>query len=250
MPDLSLRANDNLTFARFTTAAATMPEFDDIAPDLADLGGVHSVMRGSSAAQREPGRPGVSLVISGVAFLTHAPTGLCTAPVSAGQALGANGLSGVWMTDGRTLDVAFDTLIAHYGAETAFAIYARAEAQTRAAIEAELACALSHRAGARFARWILRLLEAEPVIILNQAELARLSGLQRTSVCAAMAGLQDSGGIKVMRGRITVRNVRAVEQLACACHTSASRNAVVEVDRDSSTVDGPRYHRHDAPAAN
>ena len=124
------------------------------------------------------------------------------------------------MTDGQTLDVAFDTLIAHYGAETALAIYARAEAQTRAAIEAELACDLSHRAGARFARWILRLVEAEPVIMLNQAELARLSGLQRTSVCAAMAALQDSGGIKVMRGRITVRNIGAVERLACACHAS------------------------------
>lgn len=223
MSDLSFHNDDSFAIARdsaFDRVPRMIAGFEDLAPDLAGLGLVRRASRGTGLSRGNPARPGIGFVVSGVAFLTHAPTGLCMAPVSAGQTLGAAGLSGVWMTDGERLDIAFDAMISHYGAETALAIYARAEAQARAAVEAELACALSHRAGPRFARWILRLVEAQPVILLNQAELARLSGLQRTSVCAAMATLQDTGGIKVMRGRIDVRDVAAVERLACTCRAS------------------------------
>ena len=249
MSDLSYRNDDSLTFTRLRTAEGVLSGFNDIAPDLVDLGRIRSVLRGSGLTQEEADRSGVRFVISGAAFLTHAPTGICTAPVTAGQALSATGPCGVWMTDGQTLDIAFDTLIAHYGAEGALAIHSRAEAHTRSAIEAELACALSHRAGARFARWILRLFEAEPVIILNQAELARFSGLQRTSVCAAMAALQESGGIKVRRGRIMVRDPAAVEQIACACYGPDPKVC------DTSPGDRPgvgltRYHGHTGLSAN
>lgn len=222
MSDLSFQTDDSLANLResdFDRVPRMIAGFDDLAPDLADLGRVRRASRGTGLTRGEPVHPGISFVVSGVAFRTHEPTGLCMAPVSAGQTLGAVGLSGVWMTDGEKLDIAFDAMIGHYGAKTALAISARAEAQARIAIEAELACVLSHRAGPRFARWILRLVEAEPVILLNQAELARLSGLQRTSVCAAMAALQDSGGIKVMRGRIDIRDADAVEQLACPCRS-------------------------------
>lgn len=222
MSDLSFHSDDSFAIAcdpGFDPGPQMIAGFDDLAPDLADLGIVRRASRGTSLTRGEPGQPGISFVVAGVAFLTHAPTGLCMAPVSAGQTLGGTGSSGVWMTDGEKLDIAFDLMVNHFGAETTLSIYARAEAQARVAIEAELACALSHRAGPRFARWILRLVEAQPVILLNQAELARLSGLQRTSVCAAMAALQDAGGIKVMRGRIDIRDVAAVGRLACACRS-------------------------------
>lgn len=239
MSDLSLHTDDSFAVARdsaFDRGPQMIAGFEDLGPDLAGLGLARRASRGMNLSRGEPARPGISFVVSGVAFLTHAPTGLCMAPVSAGQTLGAAGLSGVWMTDGERLDIAFDAMIRHYGAETALAIYARAEAQARVAIEAEFACALAHRAGPRFARWILRLVDAQPVILLNQGELARLSGLQRTSVCAAMATLQDSGGIKVMRGRIDVRNVAAVERLACTCRASGLGSHVVPSARAGSTV--------------
>ena len=105
MSDLSDRNDGSLAFTRLRTAEAVLSGFDDIAPDLVDLGRSRSVLRGSGLAQAAADRSGVRFVLSGAAFLTHAPTGICTAPVTAGQALSATGPCGVWMTDGQTLDV-------------------------------------------------------------------------------------------------------------------------------------------------
>lgn len=161
------------------------------------------------------------IVTEGVVAMTHHEAGLCTAVLSRGQPLAPLARSGRWLTDGAYVDLPFERLGECLGQEAALGLWAKASALSRAAVEAELVCALRHTASRRFARWFLDVLKVKEIGLLTQVQLAELSGLQRTSVCAAMASLQTAGALKVTRGRIKLRSYETLESLACECRWSS-----------------------------
>ena len=183
-------------------------------PDLGSLGLEQSARRGDPLP-RPRSEPGLRLVTRGILCLTHAGTGLCTAIIGQGAPAGPAG--GLWMTDGAFVDVGFETLRQHYGGPTALAVWMQAAELSRAAVEAELVCFVRHPASRRFARWMLALMKDADTTVITQTELARLGGLQRTSVSASMTTLQLRGALKVMRGRIAVQDRAALEREACGC---------------------------------
>ncbi|QTC90278.1 Crp/Fnr family transcriptional regulator [Brevundimonas goettingensis] len=190
--------------------------FDDLAPGLAALGFQQAAWRGEMMSRPRPG-PGLRLVTRGTACLTHTESGLCTAMISEGFAIGSS--TGVWLTDGAYTDVPFDQLCDAYGSAAALAVWIRAADLARSAVETELTCFVHHTAPRRFARWFLPLAGTGEAIHLTQVELARLGGLQRTSACAAMAILQAAGALKVMRGRFVIQDPDALALAACDCCT-------------------------------
>ncbi len=193
--------------------------FDDLAPGLAALGFQQAAWRGEALSRTRPG-PGLRLVTRGNVCLTHAGSGLCTAMVAEGSAIGPSDPTGVWLTDGAYTDIPFDQLCGAFGSATALAVWMRAGDLSRSAVETELTCFVHHTASRRFARWLLPLAAPGDAIHLTQVELARLSGLQRTSACAAMAKLQRAGALRVMRGRIVIEDVHALALEACRCHAA------------------------------
>jgi hypothetical protein len=198
---------------RLPVRTAVRP-FDALAPDLEALGVEQAARRGDRLA-RPMSEPGLRIVTKGVLCLTHGETGLCTALVGEGAPAGPAG--GHWLTDGAFVDISFDTLRERYGGSTALAVWMRASDLSRAAVESELVCFVRHAASRRFARWLLALMKDADTTVMTQTELARLAGLQRTSVCAAMATLQAGGALKVTRGRIVLQDRAALAREACGC---------------------------------
>ena len=163
------------------------------------------------------------IVTDGVVAMTHDEAGLCTAILSRGQALAPLARSGRWLTDGAYVDLPFERLCESLGPDAALELWAEASVLSRATVETELVCALRHTATRRLARWLLDLLKVKETAVLTQAELAELTGLQRTSVCAAMASLQTAGALNVTRGRIKLRSYETLESLACECRGSSDQ---------------------------
>jgi hypothetical protein len=224
-------------------ATKTVPStaFDDLGPGLAGLGFQQAAWRGEALTRPRPG-PGLRLVTRGTVCLTHAASGLCTAMVGEGSALGPSDPTGLWLTDGAYTDIPFDQLCDAYGPTAALAIWMRAGDLSRAAVETELTCFVHHTASRRFARWFLPLAGPGEAIHLTQVELARLGGLQRTSACAAMATLQGAGALKVMRGRIVIQDRQALVHEACACRIHCARDVAPGPGGDSRlpAISGPR----------
>lgn len=187
---------------------------ETLAPGLASLGVMQTARRGDPL-RLSRSEPGVRLVTRGVLCLTHGESGLCTALVGEGAPAGPS--SGRWLTDGAFTDIAFDALHERFGGPTALAVWRHAADLSRASVEAELVCLVRHAASRRLGRWILALVRDVDTTLITQTELARLAGLQRTSVCAAMSTLQARGALKVTRGRIDLRNRAALEREACRC---------------------------------
>lgn len=182
------------------------------------------------------------VVTEGVVAMIHDEAGLCTAVLSRGHPLAPLAGSGRWLTDGAYVDLPFEVLCANLGPDAALRLWARASVLSRATVETELVCALRHTASRRLARWLLDLLKVGETAVLTQAQLAELSGLQRTSVCAAMASLQTAKALKVTRGRIRLRSHEALEGLACECRPTSDlwlASAGAGRDRGSRRTDVP-----------
>lgn len=86
-------------------------------------------------------------------------------------------------------------------------------------MEDEAACNASHGVAQRLARWLLRLHRANQSrdLALTQADLARLMGVQRTSVNMAARQLQVGGAARFARSRVMIKDVDLLMQSACAC---------------------------------
>lgn len=190
-------------------------------PALERMGEEHKAL---ASAKLTPGHSPAFLrvVTAGVAAITREGEGLCTAMAGRGQPLAA---SGIWITDGAFIDLSFRTVSERLGTDAALALWGRAAAYARMAVEAELVCAIRHSAAQRLARWLSEVLGAQNEASLTQAQLAELSGLQRTSVCAAMASLQAGQALKVMRGRIRLRSFETLQGQACDCRTRTNAMA-------------------------
>lgn len=86
-------------------------------------------------------------------------------------------------------------------------------------MEAEAACNAAHLVPQRLAKWIRRLHFANKRrdVCLTQAELARLLGVQRSTVNVAIRQLQVVGAIRFVRGRIIVQCADRLQTAACSC---------------------------------
>lgn len=86
-------------------------------------------------------------------------------------------------------------------------------------MEAEAACNAAHLVPQRLAKWIRRLHLANKRrdVCLTQAELARLLGVQRSTINVAIRQLQLVGAIRFVRGRIIVQSAEQLQQAACSC---------------------------------
>lgn len=101
----------------------------------------------------------------------------------------------------------------------------RATHQNQLEAHTQAICATFHSATSRLARWLLTLQErtGQSTFTLTQEEIARLLGVQRTTIVDAMGALKDRGAVaKKTRGSIVIRDRNALRAVACACHGRGS----------------------------
>jgi CRP-like cAMP-binding protein len=82
------------------------------------------------------------------------------------------------------------------------------------------ACNATHSAEARFCRWLL--LAADRMecdtVAATQEEIGALLGIRRTTVTLVAQKLQSTGTIHYSRGKIAIRDRKALQALACSCY--------------------------------
>lgn len=83
-----------------------------------------------------------------------------------------------------------------------------------------VACMAAHTIEARLARWLLRsrLLAQSDNLPFTQEFLAEMLGVRRTSVSMVAKELQRSGTINYVRGKILIKDVKGLQQMACECY--------------------------------
>jgi CRP-like cAMP-binding protein len=84
------------------------------------------------------------------------------------------------------------------------------------------ACNRLHSTPERCARWLLMMHDRveRDVLDLTHDLLARMLGVRRVTVTLLAGRLQRDGLISYSRGRITIRDRRGLERIACECHAS------------------------------
>jgi CRP-like cAMP-binding protein len=87
------------------------------------------------------------------------------------------------------------------------------------------ACNALHLVEQRLCRWLLRARDGagSDILPVTQEFLADVLGVQRTTITLISRMLQSRGIIQVRRGRIAVRDVKALEGKACECYRVVSR---------------------------
>ena len=83
-----------------------------------------------------------------------------------------------------------------------------------------IACQAFHRLEPRLARWLLECRERGELgdeLQLTQEFLSIMLGVQRTSVTAALASLEQRGLLRTGRARVRLFDVKGLEAAACEC---------------------------------
>ena len=87
------------------------------------------------------------------------------------------------------------------------------------------ACNSFHSIEQRTARWLLTAQDrAGDRLVLTQETLARLLGVQRTTINAVVRQLQDEKQVSVRRGAIEILSREGLHRRACSCHDSIERH--------------------------
>ena len=87
-----------------------------------------------------------------------------------------------------------------------------------------VACSAFHPIEARAARWLLTAQDrAGPKLQLTQDALARMLGVQRTTINAVARPLQDEGLVRVRRGAIEILSREGLMARSCSCHDAVER---------------------------
>jgi CRP-like cAMP-binding protein len=96
------------------------------------------------------------------------------------------------------------------------------------------ACNAAHSAQARVCRWVLELRDRceTDVVPLTQGFLARMVGVQRTTVTLVASRLQAAGIIRCRRGRVRVLDAEKLEDATCPCY-SRMRQMRQDLERSS-----------------
>lgn len=99
-----------------------------------------------------------------------------------------------------------------------------------------IACNALHTVEMRLAKTLLLLsdrLGGSPELPVIQEALSQLLGVQRTTVSAVLAGLQDQGVVRQRRGAVDILDAGGLERAACSCR-GASAFAVQEIQASPS----------------
>nr|WP_313633213.1 Crp/Fnr family transcriptional regulator [Brevundimonas naejangsanensis] len=166
-------------------------------------------------------------VLSGVLGAFPADSEVCVAQVVSGAVYGwehALGFSGSAAQVRPVLDVRVFRVPAAAAREALgydwLARFVALQAVQRLTfLEQEAACNASHRVSERLAKWLLRLhLGGNGASLrLNQAQLAAMLGVQRTSINAAARSLQAMGGVRFSRGKASILDVPKLTARSCRC---------------------------------
>lgn len=89
-----------------------------------------------------------------------------------------------------------------------------------------VACNAVHPIEQRSAKWLLTLHDrlGTDTLPVTQELLADMLGVRRTYLSGVLGRLQQQGLIQISRGRITIRNRKALQQAACECHARVRRH--------------------------
>jgi CRP-like cAMP-binding protein len=102
-----------------------------------------------------------------------------------------------------------------------------------------VACNALHDVEERFCRWLLTCLDRteQAEIQLTQELLARMLGVQRTTVTQVAGMLQAAGLIRIHRGRIEILDRGGLEHRACECYRAI--RSYFEMVAPDPAPDGP-----------
>jgi CRP-like cAMP-binding protein len=121
-----------------------------------------------------------------------------------------------------------------------------------AQVQQTTACNALHSVEQRTCRWLVRMydLVGGKELPLTQEFLAQMMGVQRTSVNAIAAHLQEEGLTSYRRGKVTILNINLVHQYACECPI-AVREHYTELfgQTDSTARSGPLHLAQAMPEA-
>ena len=89
-------------------------------------------------------------------------------------------------------------------------------------LEQTVPCNALHSAAQRFAKWLLRAHDRADgdTLFMTQDFLAKMLGVQRTTVNEAAQALAGLGAITYARGRVRIRDRTALERAACECYVA------------------------------
>ena len=166
-------------------------------------------------------------VISGVLGAFPPDSEVCVAPVVSGAVYGwdhALGFSGSGaqvrpLLDVRLFQVPAASAREALGYDWLARFVALQAVQRLTFLEQEAACNASHRVSERLAKWLLRLHHGGngAPLRLNQARLAAMLGVQRTSINVAARSLQATGGVRFSRGKASILDVARLTAGSCRC---------------------------------
>lgn len=229
-----------------------MSAFNELVGVASDLG-----ILSRSVAQGEAVLPDrVSLVLSGAVASLTPRGGLLAAVSRAGDIVGAETLAGlaaplncVWLTPGLVLEASGARLSETTSPQTLLRWLGEASNLAQIAMGREVACRVAHAIPSRLANLLLIMSQQGRLTTLQtlQFEIARLLGVQRTSISAGMAELKDRGVARVIRGRTEIDDVARLRLIACGCGASRSFDGQEAYSPVGLTWGGPGWDVQDSP---
>ena len=87
-------------------------------------------------------------------------------------------------------------------------------------LEQTVPCNALHSSAQRFAKWLLRAHDRADgdTLFMTQDFLAKMLGVQRTTVNEAAQALAGLGAIAYARGKVSIKDREALERAACECY--------------------------------
>ena len=170
--------------------------------------------------------PAVTFVLDGILGTFCASADVCVTVAGSGCVLGLERLFDApsprpveTLVPGRVFIAPPATLIDALGRDRVMELSMRHTRARLRDMEDEAACNASHLVSQRLAKWLLRLHRANRArdLAFTQADIARLMGVQRTSVNTAARQLQITGAARFTRGKVVIRNADLLAQSACSC---------------------------------
>lgn len=97
------------------------------------------------------------------------------------------------------------------------------DAALQVELEQTVPCNALHPAAQRFAKWLLRAHDRADgdTLVMTQEFLARMLGVQRTTVNEAAKALASTKAISYTRGKVRILDREALENAACECYSSS-----------------------------
>lgn len=97
------------------------------------------------------------------------------------------------------------------------------DAALQVELEQTAPCNALHSAAQRYAKWLLRAHDRanDDTLFMTQAFLSHMLGVQRSTVNDAAQTLAATGAITCSRGKVIVKNRKALELAACECYAAS-----------------------------